>query len=66
MPAHFRMTEAQERDLSMVHASLGAVSDMLDATSRQQYTLDPEQVAALLTLLRERLPSPETMPFVVE
>lgn len=66
MNAYFKMTEAQERDLSMVSASLGVVSDMLDSSHGKQITLDPEEAAALLTLLRERLPSYKDMLYVVE
>jgi hypothetical protein len=66
MNAYFKMTEAQERDLSRVSASLGVISEMLDTAHGKQITLDPVETAALLTLLRERLPSYKNMIYVVE
>lgn len=66
MTAYFRMSEAQERDLSMVSDSLGAIIDMTSIKVDMQITLNAEEVASLLIILRERLPSNKTMQFIVE
>jgi hypothetical protein len=66
MTAYFRLSEAQERDLSLVSASLNVMSEMFDNAQNWQITLNPEEVAALITILQERLPDTKAMPFVVE
>jgi hypothetical protein len=67
MTAYYQMSEDQEFQLYQVNHAMGAVVNMMDGIPADRtLTLSSQEVSALLSILRDKLPNPKDMPFKIE
>ena len=62
--SYYKLSEAQEFAIEETRNALRCVMVLCDSVpSDKQITLNPSEVSALLSILQERLPTAEQMPY---
>jgi len=67
MSAYYQMTEDQEFAVYEARNAMSGLLSLIDSVPPDKtITLNPAEVSALLSILKDRLPKSEDMQFVVE